>query len=81
MHGPTTFKLLQTGMILSKLTSNLVRINRFDHRQRLPSVLSREMASYLKPNLRKMSYEEKEKFVREAIDSHSSGVLVFSKTY
>lgn len=28
-----------------------------------------------------MSYEEKEKFVREAIDSHSSGVLVFSKTY
>ena len=41
----------------------------------------RAMASYLKPKLKSMSYNDKEKFVKETIQSHAKGVLVFSKTY
>jgi len=39
------------------------------------------MASYLKPKLKSMSYDDKEKFVKETIQSHAKGVLVFSKKY
>ena len=78
---PRTLLLQHKGMIVSKLTHTVFRRSRFYHYRSFSSETSREMASYLKPKLRNMSYEEKEKFVRQTIQEHSSGVLVFSKTY
>ena len=78
---PRTLLLQHKGMIASKLTHTVFRRSCFYHCRSFSSETSREMASYLKPKLRNMSYEEKEKFVRQTIQEHSSGVLVFSKTY
>ena len=62
--------------------NRLIRINnRLGQKNHYTNIISRAMASYLKPKLKSMSYDDKEKFVKETIQSHAKGVLVFSKTY